>query len=71
MPDPNWLFLSLIPSVIGVGLFIYGKKRQRWPQLAVGLALLIYPYLATGIVALVGWGTFIVLALWFIIRLGW
>jgi hypothetical protein len=71
MPNSTWLFLTLIPSVIGLGLFIYGKKQQRWPQLAAGLAFLIDPYLATGTVALVGCGIFIILALWFTIRLGW
>src|SRR5216684_3268838 len=36
--DPVWLFVSLIPSGIGLVLFVYGRKQQRWPQLAAGLA---------------------------------
>ena len=69
--DPTWLFLSMIPSGAGFVLFVYGKKQARWPQLAGGLALMLYPYLATSTVALVGWGAFISVALWFTLRLGW
>lgn len=38
------LFASLVVSSVGFGFFIYGKKQLRTPQLAVGLAMLIYPY---------------------------
>jgi hypothetical protein len=69
--DPVWLFLSLIPSGIGFVLFVYGKKEQRWPQLGAGLALMVYPYFATGTTALALWGGAIGLGLWIAIRLGW
>jgi hypothetical protein len=44
MPDPTWLFLSLVLGAIGAGLFLYGRKAGRLPQLAAGLVLMIYPY---------------------------
>jgi hypothetical protein len=69
--DPLWLFLSLIPSGAGFVLFVYGKKQERWPHLAAGLALMVYPYLATSVVALLGGGALIGVALWSAIRLGW
>jgi hypothetical protein len=69
--DPTWLFLSLIPSGIGLVLFVYGKKEQRWPHVAAGLALMVYPYFATSLVALVGGGTLIGLGFWSAMRLGW
>ena len=69
--DPTWLFLSLIPSGIGFVLFVYGKKQERWPQLAAGLLLVVYPYFATGTVALVAIGAVIGFVLWIAIRLGW
>ena len=69
--DPTWLFLSLVPSGIGFVLFIYGKKRGRWPQLTAGLALMIYPYVATSVAAIAGVGVLIGLGLWWAIRLGW
>jgi hypothetical protein len=69
--DPTWLFLSLFPSGIGFVLFVYGKKLQRWPHMVGGLALLIYPYFAPTVAALVGIGTAIGIALWYAVRLGW
>lgn len=69
--DPTWLFLSLIPSGVGLVLFVYGKKEQRWPHVAAGLALMVYPYFATSLVALLGGGAVIGLGFWAAMRLGW
>ena len=69
--DPAWLFLSLIPSGIGFVLIVYGKKQGRWPHLVAGLALTVYPYLATTVVTLVTIGLLIGVGLWSAIRLGW
>jgi hypothetical protein len=69
--DPTGLFLSLIPSGIGFVLFVYGKKQARWPQLCAGLALMVYPYFASGVVVLVGVGALIGAGLWWALRLGW
>jgi len=69
--DPTWLFLSLIPGGIGFVLFVYGKKQQRWPQLAAGLALLIYPYFTDSVTALLIVGLAIGVGLFAAIRLGW
>ena len=69
--DPTWLFLSLIPGGIGFVLFVYGKKQQRWPQLAAGLAFLIYPYFTDSVTALLIVGLAIGVGLFAAIRLGW
>ena len=69
--DPTWLFLSLIPGGIGFVLFVYGKKQQRWPQLAAGVLFMVYPYFATSVAALVATGAVIGFILWYAIRLGW
>ena len=58
-------------GVLGLVLFMYGKKQQRWPQLAGGLLLMVYPYFATSVAALVSAGMCIGLAVWLAIRLGW
>lgn len=42
------LFASLLVSTVGCGLFIYGKKQRRAPQLAAGLALMGGPYFLPG-----------------------
>ena len=69
--DPAWLLLSLIPSGVGFVLFVYGKKQGRWPHLVAGAALSVYPFATTTVTALVAIGLFIVVGLWFAIRLGW
>ena len=69
--DPAWLFLSLIIGGVGFVLFVYGKKQQRWPQLAAGLIFMAYPYFATSVVSLVAIGVVIGCVLWYAIRLGW
>ena len=69
--DPTWLFVSLLPSGIGFVLFVYGKKQQRWPQLAAGLALMLYPYFATTTMSLMLVGASIGAACWVATRSGW
>ena len=69
--DPAWLLLSLFPSGAGFVLLVYGKKQGRWPQMAAGLALMVYPYFATTVWTLVGVGALICAALWWGLRLGW
>ena len=69
--DPTWIFLSLALSGLGLVLFRYGKKQDRWPQLVAGLALMLYPYFATSLTTLVGIGALIGVALWYALRLGW
>ena len=62
--DPTWLFLSLIPGGIGFALFAYGKKQDRWPHMAAGLLLMVYPYFATSVGTLVGVGLALGAAVW-------
>ena len=69
--DPTLLFLSLITGGVGLVLFIYGKKQDRWPHLVAGLALMAYPYLVSSLAATVIIGIAIVAALWLAVRQGW
>jgi hypothetical protein len=69
--DPTWLFVSLIPSGAGLVLFVYGRKLQRWPHLAAGLLLMVYPYFTPGLGALLAVGAGIGCALWYAVRVGW
>jgi hypothetical protein len=69
--DPTWMFLSLIPSGIGFALFVYGKKQGRLPQLVAGVALMVYPYVATTVTTLITCGALIMAGLWLAIRLNW
>ena len=56
---------------IGFVLFVYGRKQERWPQLAAGLAFMVYPYFATSVVALTLVGVALGVALWLAVRAGW
>ena len=69
--DQTWLFLSLIPGGVGFVLLVYGKKQQRWPQLAAGVTLLVYPYFTDTVSGLIGIGAAIGVGLWIALRLGW
>lgn len=44
MPGPAALFASLLFGVIGFAAFRYGKKQVLWSPIAIGLALMVYPY---------------------------
>jgi hypothetical protein len=69
--DPTWLFVSLIAGGVGFVLLVYGKKQQRWPQLAAGLLFMVYPYFTPSLVSLVLIGLLLAFILWYAIRLGW
>jgi hypothetical protein len=53
MPDPWTLFLMVVFGAVGLGYFIYGKKRGKPIALVSGLTLMIYPYFVTGRLAMV------------------
>jgi hypothetical protein len=71
MFDPTWLFLSLIPGGVGFVLFVYGKKQERWPQLAAGIAFMVYPYFTDTVTGLIVVGAVLGAALWMAVRSGW
>lgn len=55
--DPTTLILSFIFGLIGLAMFIYGKKTQRLACLAAGLALMVAPYFIPGTLAMLIVGT--------------
>jgi len=50
--DPLALMLSLAFGLIGMAMFMYGKKMQRLACLAAGLGLMIAPYFIPGTLAM-------------------
>ena len=50
--DGNYLMLSLLFSMVGTALFLFGKKAQQMPHLMAGLALMICPYFLTNLIAM-------------------
>jgi hypothetical protein len=69
--DPAWLFVSMVANAIGLGLFIYGKRQARVPQLVGGLALMIYPYFVGTLAGLLLAGGAIGGAVYWAVRAGY
>ena len=44
LPSPNVLLAGLVFGVIGLAAFMYGKKQARFSSMAIGVALIAYPY---------------------------
>jgi len=51
--DSTSLMVSLVFGMIGMGMFMYGKKAGRLVPLAAGVALMVVPYLIPNVIALV------------------
>jgi hypothetical protein len=64
------LFASLIIGSIGVGLFLYGKRQERWPQLIAGIVLSVFPYFIASAGWMVGIGAAVIAALAIALRAG-
>jgi len=52
--DTNSLVASMAIGLVGFGIFLYGKKQARAPQLIVGIAMMIYPYFVPGALPMLG-----------------
>jgi predicted membrane protein len=50
------LLWGLLFSSIGLGFFLYGKRRRAVVPLVCGLVLMIYPYFIPNVIALVAIG---------------
>jgi hypothetical protein len=61
----------VVLGAIGMGLFAYGKKQQRFPQLVAGLLLMIYPSFVSTIGQMMGVGVLLFAALWWALWMGW
>ncbi len=58
------LFLSLAIGAVGAGLFLYGKKQSRPPQMIGGLLLCLYPYFVSNLWLMGGIALVIVACVW-------
>jgi hypothetical protein len=63
--DINQIIAGFIFGGIGFIAFVYGKRWTLWKPLALGLALMIYPYFVSDTLALYAIGTALTLALYF------
>ena len=66
----GWMLAGLLVSTVGFGLFLYGKKQTRFPQLIAGIAMMVYPgFVASPMIMLVIGGV-LVGGVWFAVRAG-
>ena len=64
------LMASMVVSTAGMGIFLYGKKQTRLPQLAGGLAMMLAPYLVGGVAGIFAVGAALGLGVWLAVRAG-
>jgi len=64
--DTGSLVASFMIGIVGLALFIYGKKQQRFAHLGVGMLLMVYPYFVPGVALMVAIGVALVAALSFV-----
>ncbi len=69
--DAGSLFASLLISSIGFVLLAYGKKQARLPQVAFGLALMVYPYFVPGALLMSGIAAGLLGLLALLVKLGY
>jgi hypothetical protein len=69
--DASSLIASFVVSSVGFVLFVYGKRMSRFPQLGVGLLLLIYPYFVSSVPLMLGIALVLVALLWLAVKRGY
>ncbi len=63
--DPIKLAAYFIFGAVGFVAFTYGKKNTYWRPMAIGIALMVYPYFISGTVAIYLIGIVLTAALYF------
>ena len=63
--------LSLVPSGIGLFLFMYGKKQERLAYIAAGLVFMVYPYFVSTVLQMLLGGALIGGLFWWALQAGW
>ena len=67
----TWLFLTLIPSAVGLVMFMYGRKQGRTPHTVAGLLYMIYPIVTPTVTSLLVGGVLITAGFWYALRSDW
>ena len=66
----GWVLAGMLVSSVGFGLFLYGKKETRFPQLIAGIVMMVYPGFVASPLIILGIGGALVGGLWFAVRAG-
>ena len=65
MPSPAALSALILFGVIGTVALMYGKRMEQWKTMAVGGALLVFPYFVSQTWLIYAIGSALCVALWF------
>jgi hypothetical protein len=68
--NPSNLMASMLIGTVGLGIFMYGKKQQRLPQLVTGLVLMAFPYFVASTAWMFGIGAGVIAVLVVVVRAG-
>lgn len=66
--SPSGLIVGTVISGIGLGLFLYGKRAARAPQLIIGILLMGLPMFVTGALAMLAISSGLVAGMWALAR---
>jgi hypothetical protein len=69
--DASTLFASLMVGIVGLAVFVYGRKQSRLPHMLAGLVLMVFPYFIGNLLLMTGIAVGVVAALVVVVRLGW
>ncbi len=58
--DTVWLLWSSLFGLIGMAVFVYGRRQRLVVPTLVGGALMVYPYFVSNTVALVSVGVLLI-----------
>jgi len=61
--DTTWLMLSSLFSLIGMAVFVYGRKQRTATHTLIGVTLMVYPYFVSGTLALLGIGALLLVGI--------
>ena len=65
-----WLLSSLCVGSVGTGLFVYGKKQVRLPQLLAGIALVLESTFVPSVPWMLVLAALFLVGLWGVVRAG-
>lgn len=64
------MIAGFVVSTIGLGIFLYGRKQRRPPQLAAGGLMMVLPFALPGALWIWIGGALAIAAAWIAVRAG-
>ncbi|MBT5154441.1 MAG: hypothetical protein HOM44_10185 [Gammaproteobacteria bacterium] len=59
--DEATLLWGFLFGTIGIAMVAYGRKQKKVVPMACGVMLVVFPYVVTGVLPLVGLGTLLII----------